>query len=357
MVRNAGVVGTGLPDPLTASSSTAVPATTPSPAPPIATTCVAALTTIGATASTASASWCTATTHSSSPGALTTRRSSTPRTRSAHVERVRVSSGVIERLRLAPAVLQARAGKIAHVRMSPTHPKAWKARRSVQWRLLQDTRRSAASPSAQPAARSWRAAAIKLARSSPLAPQGKTVTARLALRLPKALAGTNLSVDVAATDAQRRRQIQPAASLIRVARSLSLAESRVGVAHSSGYRRPPSARSTLRASPPRPRWSPVLSGKPLTSVAISSRSTRGPASQQPVTGGERVPARSRILWHLATLARAVLLVPGCESLKRGRQTTGMDDEHVPGARLLPSDKPAVCRRSLETPLAIELDDR
>jgi len=44
------------------------------------------------------------------------------------------------------------------------------------------------------------------------------VTAKLAVRLPESLAGRRLRVDVQATDAQGRTQLEPGAGLIRVAK-------------------------------------------------------------------------------------------------------------------------------------------
>jgi hypothetical protein len=50
-----------------------------------------------------------------------------------------------------------------------------------------------------------------------LSHEGKTVTARLALRLDASLAGTTLSAEVQATDTRGRRQIERDAGTIRVA--------------------------------------------------------------------------------------------------------------------------------------------
>ena len=45
---------------------------------------------------------------------------------------------------------------------------------------------------------------------------GKTVTAKLALRLPRSLAGQNLRLAVEATDRDGHRQVEPDAGAIRV---------------------------------------------------------------------------------------------------------------------------------------------
>ncbi len=63
-------------------------------------------------------------------------------------------------------------------------------------------------------ARAGRGGALLLEASPAAHPHA--VTAKLALRLPKSLAGETLSVDVAATDAKGRTQVEPAAALITV---------------------------------------------------------------------------------------------------------------------------------------------
>ena len=55
-----------------------------------------------------------------------------------------------------------------------------------------------------------KATACKLSR------RGRTVTAKLAFRLPKSLAGEDLRVDVQATDKHGHKQLEPSAGLIQV---------------------------------------------------------------------------------------------------------------------------------------------
>jgi hypothetical protein len=125
---------------------------------------------------------------------------------------------LVGRLRLAPAVVNARAGKVAQTGMSWTHPKAWKALRSIEWRVMKDNERVADITVRPGSGRLSADGAVKLARGSRVAHHRKTVTARLNVRLPKALAGEHLRVDVEATDRKGHRQLMPSAGLIRVAR-------------------------------------------------------------------------------------------------------------------------------------------
>jgi RTX calcium-binding nonapeptide repeat (4 copies) len=110
------------------------------------------------------------------------------------------SFGTVGKLKLAPAVLRAKAGKTAHTRMSWTHPKAWKQLRKIAVRVYDGS------------------ALVKriVVRPRQAEHHGKTVSADLELKLPKALAGHQLRVDVEATDRRGRRQIEPAAGLIVV---------------------------------------------------------------------------------------------------------------------------------------------
>jgi hypothetical protein len=60
-------------------------------------------------------------------------------------------------------------------------------------------------------------AAKLIARDSKLSHRGKTVAARLAVRLNRSLAGRNLRVEVRATDRRGHMQLEPNAGVIRVA--------------------------------------------------------------------------------------------------------------------------------------------
>ena len=54
-------------------------------------------------------------------------------------------------------------------------------------------------------------------RASRITHKGKTVTARLSIRLAKRLAGQTLALEVEATDTRGRRQLERGAGTIRVA--------------------------------------------------------------------------------------------------------------------------------------------
>ena len=132
---------------------------------------------------------------------------------------VEVNSGgiAVGKLNLAPAIVDARAGGVARVAVSWKHPKAWKALRSIEWRLMQGTA-AVGTVAVKPADGKLLADGIKLVRrGSTISHEGKTVTAKLAVRVPKALAGQQLRVDVRATDGKGRTQLEPGAGLLRVA--------------------------------------------------------------------------------------------------------------------------------------------
>jgi hypothetical protein len=60
--------------------------------------------------------------------------------------------------------------------------------------------------------------AVELMSGSKLGHHGKWVTAKLAMRLPKSLAGEDLRVDVRATDRHGRQQLERDAGRIHVAK-------------------------------------------------------------------------------------------------------------------------------------------
>jgi hypothetical protein len=123
----------------------------------------------------------------------------------------------VGRLGLAPKTLRARAGKTAHLRMSWTHPKAWRDLRTVKLRLY-DGGKPVGTIDVRPRGKRLTAAgAISLAAGSRVTHHGKTVTAKLAVRLPRSLAGHNLRVAVHATDRHGHEQLEPDAGAIRVA--------------------------------------------------------------------------------------------------------------------------------------------
>jgi RTX calcium-binding nonapeptide repeat (4 copies) len=119
-------------------------------------------------------------------------------------------------LKLAPTAITAEAGKAAKVRMTWSHPKSWKQLRNVELRIERDGK-AVGKVAVRVAAKRLQAdGAVKLLRASRLATKGKKVTAHLALKLDKSLAGETLSVDVEATDVKGKRQLQNDAGTIRV---------------------------------------------------------------------------------------------------------------------------------------------
>ena len=115
-------------------------------------------------------------------------------------------------LKLAPTAITAKAGKAAKLRMTWSHPTSWKQLRKVELRI-EDAGKVVVRPRAE---RIEDNGSVKVMRASRLSSKGKKVTAHLALKLDKSLAGETLSVDVEATDVKGRRQLQQDAGTIRV---------------------------------------------------------------------------------------------------------------------------------------------
>ena len=125
-----------------------------------------------------------------------------------------VTQASVGRLRLADDVVEAKAGGIAHVKLSWTHPKAWKQLRKVALRIA-DGGDLLGTVVVRP--KSGRVTGKLLAKGSTIDNHGKTVTADLALRLPKSLAGKSLRLDVKATDRKGKSQLEPDAGTLRMA--------------------------------------------------------------------------------------------------------------------------------------------
>ena len=126
------------------------------------------------------------------------------------VESFLVTSGGIGELDL-----EAKPGKLTRMRMSWTHPKAWKALKRVELQVYHGTDKVGRVVVRPASGKVTGKGDIDLVRGS-MGHEGKAVTAKLALRLPKSLAGETLSVDVAATDGKGRTQVEPAAAVITV---------------------------------------------------------------------------------------------------------------------------------------------
>jgi RTX calcium-binding nonapeptide repeat (4 copies) len=121
-------------------------------------------------------------------------------------------------LALTPKALAAEAGETAKLRLSWTHPQSWRKLRKVTLRLRlreQVVGRIAIRPRSERI--SGRGVVEVVRKHSRLTRKGKTVTARLALRLDKSLAGKTLTAEVEATDTRGRRQLERDAATVRVA--------------------------------------------------------------------------------------------------------------------------------------------
>jgi hypothetical protein len=128
-------------------------------------------------------------------------------------------NGTIGVLRLAPRALRVRAGETAELRPSWRHPRAWRRLRRIELRLDRDGAPVGEVTIRPRGGRIGADGAVKLLRKrSRLSREGKTVIARLAVRLDERLAGQTLQVDVEATDARGARQLEPDAGTVRIAR-------------------------------------------------------------------------------------------------------------------------------------------
>ncbi len=127
-------------------------------------------------------------------------------------------NGTVGVLRLTPKALRAEAGQTARLRLSWRHPQGWRQLRRVELRLLRgDTRVGAIRVRARDAQITADGAARLLRGASRLTRKGKAVSARLALRLDRSLAGTRLRLEVEAVDVRGARQLERNAGSIRVA--------------------------------------------------------------------------------------------------------------------------------------------
>lgn len=122
-------------------------------------------------------------------------------------------------LRLTPKTIKAQAGKPARVRLSWRHPVSWRKLRKVELRLTQ-AGASVGEVTIRPRAQRMTGdGAVELMRKhSRLTRNGKTVTARLAIRLDDSLAGHTLRAEVEAADIRGASQVDSAAAKVRVAR-------------------------------------------------------------------------------------------------------------------------------------------
>ncbi len=132
---------------------------------------------------------------------------------------IQLAGSTVGRLHLAPAVVRARVGKTTRLVMRWTHPHSWKALKTLGLRVYHGAKAVGTITVRPHGERLSASGAIRLvADNSTLTHRGKTVTAHLALRLSRSLAGRRLRVDAHATDRQGHHQVVPGAGLIRVAK-------------------------------------------------------------------------------------------------------------------------------------------
>jgi hypothetical protein len=122
----------------------------------------------------------------------------------------------VGRLRLTSRFQQVRTGKTARLKLAWKHPKAWRELRTVKLSLYRGNQ-AVGMISARPASgRLTGTGGLDLMSGSKLSHHGKWVTAKLALRLPKSLAGETLRLAVQATDRHGHKQLEPDAGAIHV---------------------------------------------------------------------------------------------------------------------------------------------
>ena len=121
-------------------------------------------------------------------------------------------------LRLTPKALRVEAGETARLRLSWRHPRSWRQLRRIELRVYRGDARVGAVAIRPRGKRIEADGAVRLAgKASRLAHKGKTVSARLALRLDRSLAGERLRLAVAAVDRGGVEQVERRAGSIRVA--------------------------------------------------------------------------------------------------------------------------------------------
>ena len=108
------------------------------------------------------------------------------------------------------------AGDTLSMPLAWTHPRAWKQIRSIE-AIAFDGAKQIGSVKLTPAGAVSATGKLSVAKNATrIGHHGKTVTATLGLKVAKSLKGHTLSIDIAATDRDGKRQVEPAARSIRV---------------------------------------------------------------------------------------------------------------------------------------------
>jgi Ca2+-binding RTX toxin-like protein len=124
---------------------------------------------------------------------------------------------LVGKLRLTPKVLHAKAGEVVRMRLAWRHPKAWKQLRTIELRLTDDGL-PVGEVTIRPRGRRVADDGAVAVQRAQIVTRGKTVVAKLALRLDESLAGQTLGAEVEATDRRGARQLERDAGTVRVAR-------------------------------------------------------------------------------------------------------------------------------------------
>jgi hypothetical protein len=123
----------------------------------------------------------------------------------------------IGRPRLTPAVVQGHAGGVARLALSWTHPVSWDQLAQIQLRLRDGSKLiGLVTTDPRHDVLSGHGSVALMDRASGVQRGGKTVSASLAIGLPRTLAGSNVALDVVAIDRRHHVQTEPDVGAIDV---------------------------------------------------------------------------------------------------------------------------------------------
>jgi RTX calcium-binding nonapeptide repeat (4 copies) len=133
------------------------------------------------------------------------------------VEMVDARSGVVGRVHLAPRAVRAKVGKATRLSVSWTHPRSWRELKMMNLQAF-DGATQLGNVYVRMRDRHIAGHGVLQLVSSTLERHGRTAKARLAVRLPRSLAGQDLRLAVQAADVHGHRQAVPDAGELRIAR-------------------------------------------------------------------------------------------------------------------------------------------
>ena len=127
---------------------------------------------------------------------------------------IELAADTVGRSRLTPGVLRARAGAVAHLTMTWTHPRSWTQLKTVQLRIYRGaTVLGTVTVTPRSARLRSSGAIIVIPSESRVTHDGKTVSARLAVRLARSLIGKRLRLAVQASDRHGHSQLEAAGAI------------------------------------------------------------------------------------------------------------------------------------------------